>query len=254
MKRYVSFFVACSCLLLVASTVLVSCKHEAWHPVSVVDTTGNGGGSDSTNNSGNDTSHYIPKHVCSPDSVYFTNDIFPLIISNCTDSVHGCHSAGFHEDGGPLVTYAQIKKNVSTTNPTKSKLYTVLKANGEEKMPRAPFSALTSAQMDMILKWIQQGALNNSCDGNCDTTNVTFAATVYPVIKAACTGCHSGSDPSGKIALSTYVDIKLQVTTGKLLGAITRADGYVAMPPTATLSDCDLTAIKIWIRNGALNN
>ncbi len=258
MGKKTHFFIIVFLLIIAGASVLSSCKHEPWHQVVSVDTTGGNPtdttASDTTETGNGDTNHYVPRHPCSPDSVYFANDIYPLIVSYCSDSVHGCHSADFHDDGGPLTTYAQIKRNVNTTTPTKSRLYTVLLASGEDKMPRPPFGPLTSDQINMILTWIKQGAPNNSCDGDCDTTNVTYSKTVWPIIQNACYGCHSGSTPSDNISLTNYNEIKLYVQSGKLLGAINRTPGYFAMPPTATLSECDLNEIKIWIRKGAKNN
>ena len=41
----------------------------------------------------------------------------------------------------------------------------------------------------------------------CDTTNVTYTQSVWPIISNNCTNCHSGSTPSGNISLENYDEI-----------------------------------------------
>ncbi len=256
MQRYVLPFVILTILGAALVGSLVSCKHQAWHPVAVNDTTTTGSGKDTTGNTGGrDTTTHQPAHPCSPDSVYFTNDILPLITSNCTMS--GCHDgSGKSDDARSLTSYAAILGSgyVRAGNPASSRLYTSLKGSGEEKMPRPPVSPLTAAQDSLIMKWIAQGALNNSCDGNCDTTNITYSGTIAPLIQNACYGCHSGSAPSGNVLLTSYANVLTQVQNGMLKGDVTNTGGFHVMPPTGQLSPCDVSAFTIWIAKGAPNN
>jgi hypothetical protein len=214
-----------------------------------IDTTTNGKGNGRTG----DTTHSGAKHPCSPDSVYFVNDILPLITSNC--SMSGCHDGSGHsDDARALTSYSTIMSYVRVSNPSTSKLYTVLFSRGEEQMPRPPAVPLSKEQDSLILTWIKQGALNNQCDGACDTTNITFSGTVSPIIQASCVGCHSGSAPSGGILLTNYQQILAQVNNGKLFGSVTYSSGFYGMPVSNKLSDCDINAFKIWINKGAQNN
>ena len=253
MQRYFLPLVVLTILGVALTASLDSCKHQAWHPVAVNDSTG---GNDTTaNNGGRDTTTHQPAHPCSPDSVYFTNDILPLITSNCTMS--GCHDGSGHsDDARSLISYSAILGSgyVRAGSPSSSKLYTSLRGSGEDRMPRSPVSPLTAAQDSLIMKWIAQGALNNSCDGNCDTTNVTYSGSIAPIIQNACYGCHSGSSPSGNVLLTNYSQVLTQVQTGKLLGGVTYTTGFNAMPPTGELSACDVNAFKIWVAKGAPNN
>jgi hypothetical protein len=208
---------------------------------------GNGNGNGQTS----DTTHH--KHSCSPDSVYFFNDILPLITSNC--SMSGCHDGSSHsDDARALTTYSQIMTYVRVSSPSSSKLYTVLTRSGEEAMPRPPKVPLTKTQDSLILAWIKQGALNNQCVGDCDTTNITFSGVVSPIIQVSCAGCHSGASPGGSISLTNYQQILIQAGNGKLLGSITYSGGLIGMPVSNKLSDCDINAIRVWIKNGAPNN
>jgi hypothetical protein len=97
-------------------------------------------------------------------------------------------------------------------------------------------------------------------DSNCDTTNVTFSGTVYPIINSNCSLCHTGSTPEGNILLADYTTISAQAAipagqAGSLYGAISHDPGNSAMPKNGTqLSDCNIKKIKVWIDAGRPNN
>jgi hypothetical protein len=202
-------------------------------------------------NAGTVTTPSIPAVVtCSPDTVYFNQTILPLITSNCAMS--GCHDAISHKEGVILTDYTHIRAYSSTTNPSGSTLYRSIVTG---YMP--PKGPLTSTQMASILKWMQQGAKNNSCvaSGNCVATNVSFANTVLPTLRTNCTGCHSGTTPSAGIDLNSYATVKVQAANGKLVGSISHAAGYIAMPSaTVSISACEISQIKAWVTEGTLNN
>lgn len=212
-----------------------------------VDTTGNGG------NNGNPNTH-----PCNPDSVYFNQQILPILTSNCAMS--GCHDAQTHKEGVILDNYQNVRNTgkINLTNPSNSKLYKILNdPDPGDRMPPAPAPALSTDQRALILKWIQQGALNLTCDADCDTTNVTFSASVMPVIESRCKGCHSGNTPQGGISLTNHTQVKAMVTNGKLWGSITHAAGFKPMPypaGNAKMPECDIRKVKIWIDKGAPND
>jgi len=89
----------------------------------------------------------------------------------------------------------------------------------------------------------------------CDTANVTYSGSVVPILLSNCTVCHGGSTPSAGIKLDTYADVKVQVTNGRLWGAVSQAVSFSPMPKNSTkMSTCNLTKIKKWIDAGAPNN
>lgn len=216
-----------------------------------VDTTGGNNGTGG--NGGNQN-----LHPCDPDSVYFNTQILPILTSNCAMS--GCHDAQSHKEGIVLDNYANTRNTgkINLTNPAGSKLYKVLNdSDPNDRMPPAPMSALPLDQRALILKWIQQGALNLSCDADCDTVDVRFSTTVMPLIGYNCQGCHSGTSPSGGVALTNYTQVKASASDGTLMGSITHQSGYQPMPyplGNAKLSDCNIRAVQIWIDQGAPNN
>ena len=113
----------------------------------------------------------------------------------------------------------------------------------------------------MIYTWILQGALNNYCDQEeCDSINVSFSETVFPIIQNSCYGCHSGTEPGGGIYLTNHSEIAnagaiAPVNTGSLLGAITWASGNIPMPQNGQqLTDCKIAQIRKWINDGMPDN
>lgn len=89
----------------------------------------------------------------------------------------------------------------------------------------------------------------------CDTVNMKYAANVVPILQASCYGCHANGNASGGVSLGTYAGVKTQADNGNLIGVITHASGFPAMPQGgAKLSDCNINIIRAWIARGALNN
>ena len=81
----------------------------------------------------------------------------------------------------------------------------------------------------------------------CDTTNVSYSATISTIMSSYCTTCH-GSGASGGIDLQTYELVKANAS--KVYGSINHDDGYVAMPKGGSkLDDCTILQMKVWIDN-----
>ena len=251
--RKFSFFIL---TLLVSSWVLPGCVHELVVPeapdVIPVDTI-------FQDTSLNDTLPPLPVDSadytgvpCDPDTVYFANTILPLLNSSCAKS--GCHDVQTHKEGVIMSDYTNIKKKVKPGSPSQSKLYTMLSASGDNKMPPPPDPSLTTDQKSLIKKWIQQGALNNECNenyGGCDTTGVTYSAFVSPLFANYCNGCHSGVNPSGNLNLTTYGNVKTSVQSGKLYGSVAHEPNYKPMPDGGDqISVCYIDKIKAWIDAG----
>ncbi len=89
----------------------------------------------------------------------------------------------------------------------------------------------------------------------CDTTQVTYSVDVWPVLKAQCTGCHSGDSPGGNVALENYNDVVIVAKNGKLVGSVRHNPGYSPMPKDgAKLSSCKINKIEKWVNDGTPNN
>lgn len=235
--------IAYSALLTFLSIFVINaCRHEIQPPA-----TGGGG------SSGGGGGTPLPVSNCSPDSVYFANQVLPLISSNCTMS--GCHDNITHADGVNLTTYSRIMQYVLAGNAANSKLYKVIIRTDNERMPPPPMPALTAAQKALIQKWINQGAKNNNCIAGCDTLSFTFSGAVKPIMDNKCVGCHNPGSLGGNIDVSSYSAVRLIALNGKLYGSISHQTGYSPMPKNSNkLSDCEIRQVQKWISAGSLNN
>ncbi|ULQ51288.1 c-type cytochrome domain-containing protein [Flavihumibacter fluvii] len=224
------------------SVTYSSCVHE----IPITPDTGNGG------NGGGSTPPPGSGSTCSKDSVYYVNDIQPILISSCAMS--GCHDAATHAEGINVTTYAGVMKIVKAGNANDSKLFTEITRTDEDRMPPPPMAAMAADQVAKIKTWINQGAKNNSCNG-CNVANYTFSAVIKPMMSNKCQGCHNPNSLGGGIDLSTYDGIKSAALSGTLYGSISWANGYSKMPQGGSkLSDCEIQQVKSWIDAGALNN
>jgi|SRR5688500_14222365 len=89
----------------------------------------------------------------------------------------------------------------------------------------------------------------------CDTTNVTYNATILPIVTQNCYECHSGSSPVSGILLEGHSNLKAMIDAERLLGAIKHQTGFSPMPKDRpSLADCDILKIEKWVLDGALNN
>ena len=235
MKHYRNFF-----LILLVAVFSDACRHEPW----LVPTDP---GNPSLNESG-----------CDADSVYFQNQVLPLLISNCTES--GCHNSQDRQDGVSLESFQSL---ISTVGHARSNdmhnnkmMRAILASNADDRMPPPPKPALSQEQIDLLKKWLAQGAVNNGCDenaGGCDASGAGFGNFVQPLIKAKCQGCHSGANPQGGVRLDNYAEIKTLALNGRLYASLTKSGGW--MPKGgAKLDDCSLQKIQFWIAGGALEN
>ena len=89
----------------------------------------------------------------------------------------------------------------------------------------------------------------------CDTTAVTYAGTIAPMMSANCNSCHSGSAASGGVITSTYTSLKVIASNGSLVHSVNWDNGFSSMPKGGSkLPTCDLAKIKKWVNLGAPNN
>ncbi|MCO4819674.1 MAG: hypothetical protein KC517_08615 [Bacteroidetes bacterium] len=192
--------------------------------------------------------------TCSLDTVYFVNDILPIISSNCAMS--GCHDAATQEDGVDLSSYDKIIStgDVKPGDASGSELYEVIVESDPDKIMPPPPASLTPEQKNAIKIWINQGAKNNKCANKCDTSNVTFSVNVWPIIDATCRGCHAGANASGGVRITNYNQVKAIVDNGNLENVLGRQGPKKPMPPAGPLEKCANDQIRIWIAEGAKDN
>lgn len=91
--------------------------------------------------------------------------------------------------------------------------------------------------------------------GQCDTTGVTYAEVVAPILASNCNTCHNPSTASGDVILSTYEGLKTVVNSGIFRKAINHESGATPMPQNGNkLPACELLKIDAWINQGAPQN
>lgn len=196
------------------------------------------------------------KGECDSDTVYFKKDIQPILNTYCAT---GCHDEATAQKGVVLTSYARLMATTEMTagDPEESEIYKVITdEDPEDRMPYGQ-AALSQENIAMIKKWIEQGALNNTCDfdtvpNDCGKTGISYADDVVPILQGnGCIGCHSG----GSVILSNYDGVMATVTSGQLMGAITHDPNYQAMPQGGSkLDSCTIQTIETWIAEGSLNN
>lgn len=246
------FYLFCLSYLAIQIGFSVSCKHDpTFDPENMMP-----GDTTTMDTTTMDTT--VVTNPCDPDVVYFNAQILPILQSNCAFS--GCHDPATASDGVILETYEDViaTADVEPFDLSGSDLYEVItETDPDKRMPQPPNSPLTSDQIQLIAKWILQGAENLECEetGGCDTDNISFSADVRPVIQTYCQGCHGGSAPSGGINLTTHSGVAAVANNGRLYGAINRDNGFSPMPQgAAKLPACTIAKIKSWIDAGAPNN
>lgn len=245
--------------MVLLTAVLPSCKH---HPIfdpngpvdtstNPIDTTGN---PDTTGTGGVDTTG----HPCSPDTVYFVNDIMPMLNTYCAMPNLGCHNVITGDQDIVFTNYNTVMNggDVDPFNPGNSKLYEVItESDPDDHMPPPGNAQLDFDRIQMIYTWIMQGAQNNECNegyGGCDTSNMTYALDIQPIINGKCIGCHNNTTTSDGINLSTLQGvIAAQNDNGRLQGSINHTAGYKPMPYNQPkLNACDVNRINAWINAG----
>lgn len=253
------FYILCLSYLVLQIGLSMACKHDPTFPVEDMmpnDTITNPG--DTIVDPGDTTIiDTIDMNPCDSNVVYFNMQILPILQSNCAFS--GCHDAATASDGIILESYAQVFQTTDIEAfDLSSDLYEVIiDSDPDKRMPPPPNNPLSTDQIQLIAKWILQGAEDLDCDSpeDCETEDVSYSSIIRPIIQNNCQGCHSGNLPSGGIDLSTYEGVSAVANSGQLFGAIAYETGFSPMPQgAAPLPECTIEQIKSWIDAGAPNN
>ncbi len=214
-----------TCYLFIVSIFVIvfsTCKHE---PVQII-----------TGHLTDTSTQVVPN-----DSVCFNTQILPLITANCAQS--GCHDAIKHEEGLRLYTYNGIM-SLGTAN-----LVAQISKTSGKVMPPYPRPRMDTANINLIKRWINQGAKNRICtQAECDTANVKYSTHIAPLVNIYCKGCHNLSNKSGNVNLDNYTDVKTQSLTGKVLCSITATAGCGLMPKGGpAMNNCNIRKFQLWV-------
>ena len=243
MKYMIRFFL----LFMVVITAVYSCRHE---PLQTEDVAV---GDPLNPSTPIDTIEININHPCDSDSVYFTNTILPLINNYCATA--DCHDAINPEENLNLTSYSGIRAHVQPGNLNVSSLWVDGIANSQDPMPPADSPQLTSEQRNLIRQWILQGALNNSCEEDCNDTDSSYSRNLAPIIDRYCSGCHGGTNPSDGFALENIAQLRDAVNNNLFMDALNGTNGVGIMPPNTTgLPDCYIQQFQNWINAGMPDN
>jgi len=218
--------------------VVTSCQHEP--PLAPFDPVGNGDGG------GGGTA------PCAPNTVYFQQQVLPLLVSNC--AVPGCHNTATDDNDWIQITSYTSLMNSGIVGDG-DLMEAITETDPDDIMPRPPQNPLTPQQIQLIQTWITQGYQNNSCSASCDTTNVTYSGTIVPLVQQRCQGCHSGGTPQGDLNFTNWATLNAVANDGRLRWAVTHDPQGVAMPPSSPIMPaCEVRKFTLWIEAGAPNN
>ncbi len=174
------------------------------------------------------------------DTICFSRDILPMLNSNCAMS--GCHDASA-AGGFKLTTAAGVLKGVKAGSPSTSSIYREINSGS---MPRSPWKRLPDSLKTRLSAWITAGAKTAECvEAFCDTSNVTYAKDIKPIIQTACVGCHQTTSAEGGFHMD--VDATNQENKVRIYESAAHINGAAAMPRNiAQLSACQIAKLRIW--------
>jgi hypothetical protein len=90
----------------------------------------------------------------------------------------------------------------------------------------------------------------------CDTSSVSYAGDIVPMLSSHCYRCHSNSNAPGSgggIRLEDYGDVVSSAS--RISGAINHQSGYLPMPQGGgKLPSCPIRKFDAWISNNTPNN
>lgn len=124
-------------------------------------------------------------------------------------------------------------------------------------LKRLAFVAVVMGSLSSCTFDNEEGLGIDPVDPNaCETTDVSFSQTVFPLLSGSaygCVGCHQGSGASAGIRLDSHAEVVRW--QDRMIGAIAHESGFSPMPKgRAKMNDCEIDQIRSWIAAGSLDN
>jgi hypothetical protein len=96
-------------------------------------------------------------------------------------------------------------------------------------------------------------ALYPDLNSSCDTSNVTYSATIQTILSDNCYSCHSDANAAfgGNVHLQAATDV---ISNASKIAVAIKRTGNFPMPPAGKLNSCAISQFDIWLRNGTPNN
>lgn len=194
--------------------------------------------------------------------VSFEREVLPLLEERC----NRCHQPDEAQSGLDLTRVETIGRGgdelgagIILGDPESSPLIQVLTGKTEPAMP-SEGDPLPKAEIDLLRRWIQQGAKDDSPQFSREDVDF-FEREIRPVLFARCFKCHAGDEAESGLRLTSRYGLLIggrrgaTVLPGKpdsslLLKAI-RHDGDLRMPKGGDpLSTTQVAAFAEWIKRG----
>ncbi len=100
-------------------------------------------------------------NVADLEKVCYEKDIAPIFINSCGTT--GCHDSQKGESGYTFTDYAGVMKAITSANAQKSTAYKAITGKGfTQLMP--PAGTLSEKERILIRVWIDQGAIQTTCN------------------------------------------------------------------------------------------
>jgi hypothetical protein len=96
-------------------------------------------------------------------------------------------------------------------------------------------------------------ALYPNLNSSCDTTNVTYSATIEPILNNNCYSCHSDANAAfgGNVHLQRAADV---ISMSSRIAVAIKRTGAFPMPPSGKLNSCAISQFDLWVKKGTPDN
>ena len=90
----------------------------------------------------------------------------------------------------------------------------------------------------------------------CDTLEVSYSTDIVPILSSNCYSCYGSVDAEASLDLTQYEAVRNEVIAAELLIELIELSQGAddAMPPSESLTICQIDKIKAWALDGAPNN
>ncbi|MDR0793212.1 MAG: hypothetical protein LBE82_07870 [Chitinophagaceae bacterium] len=180
-------------------------------------------------------------------TISFANDIVPILTSGAC----GCHNNGRTpakpfsnlyktNNGGDTIYYDAIYSETGVLDKWVSD-------TTHSGHPGGGSVSLTAGEIALIQQWIAQGAQNDADAGGA-TGNVTFAATIQPIINGTCSGasCHGTNGIGASGPALNYASLSGSLNAPLVNFLNSNWSGMAG----ATISPSITSTLKAWIAQG----
>lgn len=196
----------------------------------------------------NKIANKTPSKVCDTTTLTFNNDILPIFQNKCA-SCHSLLNSALSGGGIVLQDSSQIIERADEIINDISQTSARFNA-----MPKNSLM-LDNCSINQIKVWANR-ITKTIPTPSCDTSAVTYAQHIAPIIQKKCASCHSAAyymKSGGEVRIATYDDVlnridKIQADVNQI--GVEGTD-YNPMPKKGLkLDNCSINKIQAWINQG----